>query len=91
MNIDEATNILWQSTPNGASPAATLHKQLTMNDAYRVQLNILARRQAAGEKLAGWKIGLIRRLCSASLWSVCTDQCPVVRPAPFHQRKHFQL
>lgn len=63
MNIDEATNILWQSARTGGAstrgvPAVTLHKQLTMDDAYRVQLNILARRQAAGETLAGWKIGL---------------------------------
>ena len=83
MNIDEATNILWQSTPNGASPAATLHKQLTMNDAYRVQLNILARRQAAGEKLAGWKIGL----SAASARQAFGLSAPI--SAPLFAQRHF--
>lgn len=83
MNIDEATNILWQSTPNGDSPAATLHKQLTMNDAYRVQLNILARRQAAGEKLAGWKIGL----SAASARQAFGLPAPI--SAPLFAQRHF--
>jgi 2-keto-4-pentenoate hydratase len=34
-----------------------LQKTLTFADAYRVQLGVLARWQAAGEKLGGWKIG----------------------------------
>jgi 2-keto-4-pentenoate hydratase len=58
MNIDEVTNLLWQTTRNDEPPGAALYKRLTMDDAYRVQLGILARRQAAGVKLAGWKIGL---------------------------------
>jgi len=83
MNIDEATNILWQSTPNGDSPAAMLHKQLTMNDAYRVQLNISARRQAAGEKLAGWKIGL----SAASARQAFGLSAPI--SAPLFAQRHF--
>jgi len=58
MNIEEATNLLWQSTQQNSAPTATLQKSLTMQDAYKVQLGILARRQQAGEKLGGWKIGL---------------------------------
>ena len=58
MNIDEATNLLWQATQQNTAPSATLQKTLTMADAYKVQLGILVRRQQAGEKLAGWKIGL---------------------------------
>jgi 2-keto-4-pentenoate hydratase len=83
MNIEDATNILWQSTPNGDSPAATLHKQLTLNDAYRVQLNILARRQAAGEKLAGWKIGL----SAASARQAFGLSAPI--SAPLFAQRHF--
>ena len=58
MNVEEATNLLWQATQQNTTPSDTLQKTLTMDEAYQVQLAILARRQQAGEKLAGWKIGL---------------------------------
>jgi len=58
MNIQEATDVLWQSAKQWSSPAAALQKTLTLADAYRVQLGILTRWQEAGEKLGGWKIGL---------------------------------
>ena len=88
MNIEEATNILWQSARTREAPAATLHKQLTMEDAYRVQLNILARRQAAGEALAGetlagWKIGL----SAVSARQAFGLSAPVF--APLFAERHF--
>ena len=52
MNIEEATNLLWQSTQQNTVPVAALQKTLTMDDAYKVQLGILARRQQAGENSA---------------------------------------
>lgn len=58
MNIQEATETLWQSAKQWSSPATTLQKTLTLADAYQVQLGILSRWQEAGEKLGGWKIGL---------------------------------
>jgi len=58
MNIEETTNLLWQATQQSTTPSDTLQKTLTLADAYKVQLAILSRRQQAGEKLAGWKIGL---------------------------------
>ena len=58
MKIEEATELLWRATRQGDPPPTTLQKTLTLSDAYRVQLGILARWQNAGEKLAGWKIGL---------------------------------
>jgi 2-keto-4-pentenoate hydratase len=58
MKIEEAIDLLWQATQQGAPPPAALQKTLTLSDAYRVQLGVLAHWQAAGEKLAGWKIGL---------------------------------
>jgi 2-keto-4-pentenoate hydratase len=83
MNIDEATNLLWQATQNNESPGVALYKQLTMNDAYRVQLNILAHRQAAGEKLAGWKIGL----SAASARQAFGLAAPI--SAPLFASRHF--
>jgi 2-keto-4-pentenoate hydratase len=58
MLIDEAVALLWPSAKHWASPPTVLQKTLTLADAYRVQLGVLARWQAAGEKLAGWKVGL---------------------------------
>jgi len=83
MNIDEATNLLWQATQNNESLGPAVYKQLTMNDAYRVQLNILARRQAAGEKLAGWKIGL----SAASARQAFGLSAPI--SAPLFASRHF--
>lgn len=58
MVIEDAVNLLWHSTQQKVSPPAALQKALTLAEAYQVQLGVLARRQATGEKLAGWKIGL---------------------------------
>lgn len=57
MKLQETIDLLWRSTQNWASPAAALQKTLTFPEAYRAQLGVLARWQAAGEKLGGWKIG----------------------------------
>jgi len=57
MKVDEAAEILWQSLQSGAHPPARLRQQLTLTEAYQVQLEVLARWVATGEKHAGWKIG----------------------------------
>jgi 2-keto-4-pentenoate hydratase len=58
MTVDEAVEILWQSLQKGVYYPEALHGQLTLDDAYRVQLGVLARALEAGETQAGWKIGL---------------------------------
>jgi 2-keto-4-pentenoate hydratase len=57
MKIDEAVEILWQAKQKGDHAPEALRKALTLEDAYHVQLGMLARYCAAGEKQAGWKIG----------------------------------
>ncbi len=57
MATQETIDLLWQSTQQWKSPAPALQKTLTFAEAYRVQLGVLARWQATGEKLGGWKIG----------------------------------
>ena len=57
MNLQETIDVLWQTTQRWEAPAATLQKTLSFPDAYRAQLGVLARWQAAGEQLGGWKIG----------------------------------
>ncbi|MGE0823556.1 MAG: 2-keto-4-pentenoate hydratase [Candidatus Binatia bacterium] len=58
MKTEDAISFLWQTAQKGQAPVAFLHKTLSMDEAYRVQLGILSHWQAKGEKLGGWKIGL---------------------------------
>ncbi len=58
MKVDEAIDILWECLQKGEYFPAALQGQLTLEEAYQVQLGVLARRVAAGERQAGWKIAL---------------------------------
>ena len=58
MNFNEAIETLWQTTQNGQYPPSGLEQALNFEDAYKVQLGVLERQIAAGEQLAGWKVGL---------------------------------
>lgn len=59
MNIEQAVDQLWSSTQRRTGVPAALAGQLaTMEEGYRLQLGVLARRIQAGERLAGWKVGL---------------------------------
>jgi 2-keto-4-pentenoate hydratase len=58
MNIDEAVEILWTSAQQGVHYPAALQGKLTPDEGYRVQLGVLARAVASGERQSGWKIGL---------------------------------
>jgi len=58
MNLEDATDLVWQAWNNeGAYPDA-LSEWLDYDRALDVQAALLARRLARGEKVAGWKIGL---------------------------------
>lgn len=54
----EAGKLLWESAQQGLYYPYALQGRLTMEQAYQVQLDVLARRVAAGEIQSGWKIGL---------------------------------
>ncbi len=58
MKVDEAVDILWEHLQRGAYFPDALKGALTLEDGYRAQLGVLARRVAAGEQQAGWKIAL---------------------------------
>jgi 2-keto-4-pentenoate hydratase len=58
MTVDEAVEMVWQAAQQGIYYPEALHGQLTLDEAYRVQLGVLARAVGTGEKQAGWKIGL---------------------------------
>ncbi len=58
MNVSEAAECIWEGYRRGEFFPADLVGQLSFDEALRVQLDILERRLARGELLAGWKIGL---------------------------------
>ena len=58
MNVREAADCIWEGYRHGEYFPPELVGQLSFDEALRVQLDILERRLARGEQLAGWKIGL---------------------------------
>ena len=57
-DITAAIDIIWSGMQrNQHHPVALAHK-LDLRSAYEVQLGLLARHEAQGERQAGWKVGL---------------------------------
>ena len=58
MDTQDAGKLLWESAQKGLYYPYALQGKLTLEEAYRVQLEVLSRMVAGGETQAGWKIGL---------------------------------
>jgi len=58
MSIEQAIDAFWQCARERKAPPVEWMKRLSREDAYRVQLGVLAHHVAAGERQAGWKVGL---------------------------------
>ena len=58
MNVEEAADRIWEGYRRGEYFPSELAGRLSFDEALRVQLDVLERRIAEGERLAGWKIGL---------------------------------
>ena len=58
MDLEATVERLWQATQRRVTPELAPNQSLTLDDAYQVQLAMLARHIASGEKQAGWKIGI---------------------------------
>jgi 2-keto-4-pentenoate hydratase len=54
----EAVGSFWIARARGEFFPAEWFDRLTLDDAYRIQLGIVARRCGAGERQIGWKVGL---------------------------------
>ena len=54
----EAIETFWQARQAGEFFPSAWFDRLTIDQAYRVQLGLVARRVAAGERQIGWKVGL---------------------------------
>jgi 2-keto-4-pentenoate hydratase len=62
MTIEEQTDILWNSIRKGVHDPEELREAISIDEAYRVQLGLLDRFEANGEKLVGWKVGLTAKV-----------------------------
>ena len=60
MDFDEqqAIESFWQARQRGEFFPRDWYDRLTLDQAYRVQLGLIARRAGAGERQIGWKVGL---------------------------------
>ncbi len=56
MDLERATEQLFETTARGEAPPAALEKHLSIEDGLTVQLGVLDRRLAAGERQVGWKL-----------------------------------
>jgi 2-keto-4-pentenoate hydratase len=58
VSIEDAIDAFWSAARNRSGPPTPWMGRLSREEAYRVQLGVLARHVAAGERHAGWKVGL---------------------------------
>jgi 2-keto-4-pentenoate hydratase len=58
LNVETAADLLWKSAKQGKYYPEPLRRVLGFDDALKVQLAVLERRIADGDRQAGWKIGL---------------------------------
>jgi 2-keto-4-pentenoate hydratase len=58
MCTEQTVEALWDSQQGGDVFPQAWRGKLDLNEAYRVQLGILERKLARGERQAGWKVGL---------------------------------
>jgi 2-keto-4-pentenoate hydratase len=58
MNIEAAIETVWTGIERGLHHPPELTGRLSMDEAYRVQLAVLERFVRAGDRHAGWKVGL---------------------------------
>ena len=55
---EQAIDAFWTAARSRTAPPAEWMNRLSREEAYHVQLGVLARYVAAGERQAGWKVGL---------------------------------
>lgn len=58
MTDTDMIEAFWQARQRGTHFPAAYFGRLGIDDAYRIQLGLVARRVAAGERQIGWKVGL---------------------------------
>ena len=61
MNNDNLIDEFWQARQQGIYFPPAYFGKLTIDQSYAIQLGLIERRRAAGEKQIGWKVGLTAR------------------------------
>jgi len=56
--LKPAVDDFWRARSRGEYFLAAYENRLSLDDAYRIQLALIERRVAAGERQIGWKVGL---------------------------------
>lgn len=69
LEIQQAAETLWQAEQTGVQcPLLSVtYPGMTMDDAYAVQAALIERRQQAGHRVIGWKIGLTSKAMQSAL------------------------
>ena len=67
MTVDSMVDTVWKGVQRRVHHPQELRGKLSVEDAYRVQLGLLARHQQAGERQAGWKVGVTSKAVQAQL------------------------
>src|SRR5215475_14899184 len=57
-DLKSAVDDFWQARGRGEYFPAAYEDRLSLDEAYRIQLALIDRRVAAGERQIGWKVGL---------------------------------
>ena len=58
MTPQEAAKIIWEGRKNNTHCPPVLHGRFSMEEGYRVQMELLALELQSGERQTGWKVGL---------------------------------
>ena len=61
MNTTDLIEAFWQARRQGIYFPPAYFGKLSVDDAYAIQLGLIERRCAAGERQLGWKVGLTAR------------------------------
>src|SRR5262245_66677718 len=62
VNVQTAIEDFWTARARGEYFPQAYFDRLTLDDAYHIQLGIIDRRVAAGERQIGWKVGLTAKV-----------------------------
>jgi hypothetical protein len=62
MDLTTAIEDFWLARSRGEFFPQAYFDRLTLDDAYRIQLALIDRRVAAGERHIGWKVGLTAKV-----------------------------
>ena len=67
MTMETQVELMWRCARDGIDYPAELRGKFSFDDAYLIQLGLLARHEQAGNRQAGWKVGLTAKAMQAQL------------------------